>query len=154
MKGCIVRSTDITIKNIFEDISDIEKYNWLITNIECYPSDKSILKVFENDYCWISGDELSNLFQKEDFQWIWGVFSAFSYEVELKEIFKYKFPFADGYKGFWENPISIQHPFAKMELVVWDGAIILVISEDDKIVESIIRKDNQIEDLEVYNSRK
>ena len=88
MKGCIVRSTDITIKNIFEEFSDIEEYNWLITNIECYPSDKSILKAFENDYCWISGDKLSNLFQKEDFQWIWGVFSAFSYEVELKEIFR------------------------------------------------------------------
>ena len=69
-------------------------------------------------------------------------------------LFKYKFPFADGYKGFWMNPISIQHPLATMELVVWDGAIILVISEDDKIVESIIRKDNQIEDLEAYNSRK
>lgn len=89
MKGCIIKRTDASIRYIYEGISDVEKYNWLITDIECYPNDKSIIKILESEYCWISGDELFHLFQKEDFQWIWGVFSAFPYEVQLKEILNY-----------------------------------------------------------------
>ena len=37
-----------------------------------------------------------------------GVFSAFPKEIRLEEVLKYDYPYADGYKGFWENPIALQ----------------------------------------------
>lgn len=63
-----------------------------------------------------------------------GVFSAFPKEIRLEEVLKYDYPYADGYKGFWENPIALQHPLAVSEIVVWDGSLILVISKRVKLL--------------------
>lgn len=40
--------------------------------------------------------------------------------IKPEEVLKYDYPYADGYKGFWENPIALQHPLAVSEIVVWD----------------------------------
>lgn len=151
MRGCIIKDNEISIKNIYNCIQDVEKYNWLITNVECYPSEEGISKKFADEYCWMRGKDLLQLLYKEDFQWIWGVFSAFSNEVELEEVLKFDFPYADGYTGFWKNPVSIQHPLAKMEIVAWDGSLILVLSRENEIVESIIKNTRGAKDLETYN---
>ncbi len=151
MKGCIIKNDEISIKDICHCIEDVEKYNWLITNIECYPSDEEIAKTLDNEYCWIAGGDLVQLLDKEEFQWIWGVFSAFPKEIELKEVLKYDYPYADGYKGFWENPITVQHPLAISEIVAWDGLIILVISKNNQIVNTIMKKNDFAQDLEIYN---
>ena len=76
---------------------------------------------------------------------------AFSSEVELKEVLNYDFPYADGYTGFWKNPLSIQHPLAKMEIVFWDDSVILVISKENKTIETIMKKKVVAKDLEIYN---
>lgn len=55
----------------------MDKYNWLIINIECYSLDEDITRFIDNEYCWIEGKELLRLLEKEDLQWIWGVFSEF-----------------------------------------------------------------------------
>lgn len=151
MKGCIIKNEEISIMDIYDCIENVDKYNWLITDIECYPSDKKIMEILDGEYCWITGKDLLELLHKEDFQWVWGVFSAFSDEVKLNEILNYSFPYADGYKGFWENPISIQHPLAKMEVVVWDGLLILAISKEDKVIETFMKKKIEAKDLEMYN---
>ena len=129
----------------------MEKYNWLITNIECYPSDEEIAKTLDNEYCWIAGKDLVQLLDKEEFQWIWGVFSAFPKEIELNEVLKYSYPYADGYTGFWKNPITVQHPLAISEIVAWDGALILVIAKKNEIVNTIMKKNVLAQDLEKYN---
>ena len=85
MKGCIIKNDEISIKDICNIIGDVDNYNWLITNIECYPSDEEIVKILDNEYCWIEGKGLLDLLAKEEFQWIWGVFSAFSKEIRLEE---------------------------------------------------------------------
>lgn len=151
MKGCIIKNDEISIKDICNCIGDAEKYNWLITNIECYPSNEEISKVLDNEYCWISGRNLLQLLDTEDFQWIWGVFSAFPKEIELREVLKYNYPYADGYKGFWKNPISVQHPLAISEIVAWDGSIILVIAKKNEIVDMLMEKNSFAQDLETYN---
>ena len=151
MKGCIIKNEKISIRNIYECIENVDKYNWLITNIECYPNDEKIIEILAGEYCWIKGKDLLQLLHKEDFQWIWGVFSAFSEKVKLNEIINYSLPYADGYAGFWKNPISIQHPLAKMEIVAWDGSLILVISKENKIVETIVKEKVGAKDLEYYN---
>lgn len=151
MKGCIIKNRELSIAKIFDIIDGVEKYNWMITNIECCPNDEYIQKILKCPYCWISGRDLLNLLQKEDFQWIWGVFSAFPPQKKLGEVLNYNLPYADGYTGFWENPISIQHPLANTEIVAWDGEIILVISKEDSIIKKITDNIILIEDLELYN---
>lgn len=151
MKGCIIKNDQISIKDICNCIEDVDKYNWLITNIECYPSDEEIAKTLDNEYCWIAGRDLLQLLDKEEFQWIWGVFSAFPKEIGLKEVLKYNFPYADGYKGFWKNPITVQHPLAISEIVAWDGSIILVIAKKNEIVNTIMKKNVFAQDLAIYN---
>ena len=89
MKGCIIKNDEISIKDICNIIGDVDNYNWLITNIECYPSDEEIVKILNNEYCWIEGRSLLDLLAKEEFQWIWGVFSAFPKEIRLEEVLKY-----------------------------------------------------------------
>ncbi len=151
MKGCIIKNGEISIKHICNCIGDVEKYNWLITNIECYPSDEKIIKTLDNEYCWIAGRDLLQLLDKEEFQWIWGVFSAFPKEIELNKVLKYSYPYADGYKGFWEKTIIVQHPLAISEIVVWDGSLILVITKKNEIVNAIMKKNILAQDLEKYN---
>lgn len=71
--------------------------------------------------------------------------------MKLNEILNHSFPYADGYKGFWKNPISIQHSLVKMEVAVWDGSLILVISKEEKAIETIMKKKIKAKDLEIYN---
>ena len=74
------------------------EYNWLITDIEAYPQDNGELDklIRENDYLFLSTDELISMLEKNDFQWIWGVFSAIPKEYTKEEVLKYELPFADG----------------------------------------------------------
>ena len=80
-----------------------------------------------------------------------GGFSAFPKEIRLEEVLKYDYPYADGYKGFWKNPIALQHPLAVSEIVVWDGSLILVISQKSEVVNALIENNTFVQDLEKYN---
>lgn len=56
------------------------KYNWLITEIETNLSDNSELErlIEYKEYVFLSNDELLNILEKEDFQWMWGIFFCYS----------------------------------------------------------------------------
>ena len=126
-------------------------YNWLITGHECYPQNKMYAEMLSKKYCWITGDEFTEMLENEDFQWIWGVFSAFPKNIIKEDVLTYELPKADGYKELWQNPISIQHPFAEIEIIAWDSSMTVVISKNDDIVD-LLSKDYLItEDLEYYN---
>ena len=81
------------------------------------------------------------------------MFSGFHQNISKEEVLEYELPFADGYKGFWNNPISIQHPLADIELVCWDGNFFLLISKDDYIIEEFQKHFPLSEDLKIYNER-
>lgn len=128
----------------------IEQYNWLITDCECnyYPDSR-----IGNEYDWVTGNELLEIVSKHDIKFIWGVLSAFSKEIELDEILSHEFPYADGYTGFWENPISIQHPLAVIEIVPWDSSLMLIISKYTNVIDEFKSAFPLCEDLEKYNTR-
>lgn len=44
MKGCIIKNDETSIKEVFNCIKDVDKYNWLITNIKCHPLDEECNK--------------------------------------------------------------------------------------------------------------
>lgn len=151
MKGCIIENDETSLIEVLNCINDFNKYNCLITNIECYPLDEEISGILDDEYWWIEGKELLRLLKKEDFRWIWGVFSIFHKDVTLEAVLGYDYPYADGYTGFWENPIKVQHPLAISEIVAWDGLIILMISKNDEIVNTFMKRNVYAKDLEEYN---
>jgi len=133
---------------IFQGINNEQiKYNWLITNCECYPGNKKISDMFSKKYCWISGEQLTEIIYEEEFQFIWGVFSGFSKDISLEEVLKYDLPNADGQGGFWQNNVTIQHPLADIEIVAWDSSLTLFISKIDELVDNFRQSFPLSEDL-------
>lgn len=114
------------------------EYNWLITDIEAYPQDDGELDklISENDYLFLSTDELITMLEKEDFQWIWGVFSAIPKKYAKEEVLKYELPFADGnYDIYKEDIFVIQHPLADIEIVAEDSSSVFIVAKDDEIAD-------------------
>lgn len=132
-------------------LEDVKQYNWLITDCECnwYP-DK---RIGNDSYDWLSGEELIDIITKHDIQFIWAVFSAFPCDIPLEEVLKYDLPYADGFRGFWKNPVNIQHPMASIEIVPWDSGLVLFMSRDVQLVERFEHFFPESEDLEEYNRR-
>lgn len=152
MKAVVIQKGEkyfTLLKNIFQSINDIQReYNWLITGFECYPQKKEYAEKLSGKYCWITGDELTDMIEDEDFQWIWGVLSAFPKNLEKDNILKYKLPHAEGNTRIWQEPVSIQHPFAEIEIVAWDSSMTILISKNDDIIEKVKNNNTLAEDFE------
>lgn len=139
---------------IFKAIENKQtEYNWLISNCECYPHDKKLYELFSKEYIWIPGEQLTEVISKENFQFIWGVFSGFPKDITLEEVLKYDLSFDDGYGGFWVDDVIIQHPLANIEIVVWDSSMTLLISTYDELVEKFRSSFPLSEDLSARNTR-
>ena len=139
---------------VFQSIENRQMdYNWLITNCECYPQNEKINELFSQEYIWITGEQLTEIISKEDFQFIWGVFSGFTKEFTLEDVLKYDFPFADGYEGFWTDNVGIQHPLADIEIVAWDSSLTLFISKNEYLVQKFMEFFPFAKDLSVQNIR-
>lgn len=129
-------------------------YNRLLTDIVAYPETKEYQDLFSKQYCWLSGEELTNIIEEEDFQWIWGVLSGFDKSIDIKEILNHSLPYADGYEGFWKDLLSLQHPLASIEIVAWDSSLSLIISRDRQIINDFRLNFPLSEDLEIYNKKR
>lgn len=138
---------------VFDAIGNRQnEYNWLITNCECYPATQKFSEMLDKDYCWLSGDELTSIVNAEDFQWIWAVLSGFSKDIPLAKVLESPLPLADGYTGFWKNPVSIQHPLASIEIVPWDSSLTLLISNQKDLVDNFMKAFPLSENLQLYNA--
>lgn len=158
MKGVILdtisspHTTSTNINTIFKFIHRSQSScNWLITGFEGYPLPPRLQERAIGDAIWISGNELNEALSDKCYFGYWGVFSCFQKNILLEEIMHYSSPYADGYTGFWINPISIQHPLAHIELVLWDGYLILLISKDDCVIDSFQHAYPNAQDLAAYN---
>lgn len=137
---------------VFEAIKNKQKdYNWLITDIDCVP--QSIEECCTENYCWLTGEELSRIVSEDDGQWVWAVLSGFDKNIDLSEVLKYSKPYADGYKGFWKNPVSIQHPLAAIEIVAFDSSLTLFFSNQEDIVRDFLNFFPFSEELSAYNAK-
>ncbi|MBD5463352.1 MAG: DUF2691 family protein [Lachnospiraceae bacterium] len=155
MRGVVIEKGEkyVTFLNgLFASINGIQKkYNWLITGHECYPQNEKYVEILSEEYCWLTGDELTEMFENEDFQWIWGVFSAFPKEISKEKVLKFELPKAEGYGRVWQNPVCIQHPLAEIEIIAWDSSMTVFISKDDNIADLLKRNNILAEDVEKYN---
>lgn len=157
MKGALLEKGEeyyTYLRKIFIEMDNFQKnYNWLISDCEACPKRLGhVIRIHQSgEYAWISGEELTNIIKRDDFQWIWAVLSGFEKHVTLDEVKKYALPYADGYRGFWEENISIQHPLATIELVAWDSSCTLFISNDDDLVKKFRSVFPMSVDLEIHN---
>lgn len=142
------------MSKVFQAIDNAQlQYNWLITDCVCYPKNKEIEKLLNQEYCWLSGDELSAVIEQEDFQWIWGCLCGFSKDIDIDDVLKYPLPSAEDYAGYYQNPVSFQHPLSSVEIVPSDSSSTLVISNDKTIIDNYKKRYLKIEDLEVFNQK-
>ena len=142
------------LKKLFDSIANRQiEYNWLITDSICYPENPETDAMLREDYCWITGEDLTELVAQEDFQWIWAVLSGFDKTVELSDVLKYTLPSAEDYDGFWRKPISMQHPLAKIEIVPWDSSMTMIFSDDKGIIDNFREAYPFSEDIEEYIDR-
>lgn len=143
------------LSNIFPAIQNAQlDYNWLITDVEGNYTNQIEDTCNKQGYCWLTGDELTELVKAQDFQWIWGILSGIPKEYTLEDVLKHQpLPISDGYSGFWHNPISLQHPLAEVEIVPWDSSYTLLISKNEKIISDFRTAYPQSQDLTEYNNR-
>ena len=141
------------LKEIFDAISNKQmEYNWLITDSEIYTSVEELSRLETADYSFISGEELTEIVTNDDSQWIWGVLSGFDKCIPKEEILKYPLPKADGYPGFWKNPLTIQHELASIEIVPFDSYLVLLFSKEKEIVDCFRKAFPKSRDLSEYNT--
>ena len=118
------------MRKLFEAVGrETLKYNWLITDCECNPSDEILRKRLCAEYTLLSGEELTEILEREDFQWIWGVLSAIHKDATLDEILRYPLPSAERNSLFGVFP-SIAHPLAAAELVAFDSTYLYISTKD------------------------
>lgn len=156
MQGAILEKGEeyyTYMNKIFNAIENEQlKYNWLITNCDCYPKNVKFKNLFSNEYIWLTGKQLTDIVKEEDIQFVWAVFSGFSKDINLEDVLKYSFPLADGYEGFWTNDVGIQHPLADIEIVAWDSSLTLFISRNDSLVQRFRQSFNLSENLSLKNT--
>ena len=141
------------LKKLFEAIDNIQlNYKWLISYPQCYPCDKETSELLNGDYCILTGREFTDLVDKEDFQWIWGTFSAFDPSISDDKILNYKLPENDMYPGFWMNPLTMQHVLSKIEIVAFDSSCTLLLAKDLILPDTFYDFYPKAENFELYNS--
>ncbi len=155
MKGAILEKGEKSythLLSLFSALGNIQnEYNWLVTNCDIYYYSKLTKKLISGKYCWLSGEELTEIVEDYDLQWVWVVLSGFDKDIRLKEILEYPLPYVDGYTGFWKNPVSIQHPLASIEIAAFDSSGTIIISKEDAITTDFIKAFPLSEDLYGYN---
>lgn len=155
MKGIILhkgKKKYTYLKELFDYMDgEQKKYNWLITDYECYPTNETINEILSDDLCWISGEKLTEMVQEENFQWIWGYFLAFPKDILLEDVLKSKLPIANGNRSIWKNPITMSHSHAIIEMIAWDSCMTLIISRIDSLINTLAERIPFSEDLEKYN---
>ena len=141
------------LRKLFASMDNMQlHYKWLISYYECWPHDQSIKDLLlDKNHVILDGTELTGIAEREDFQWIWGTFSAFDKSVPDDEILKHTLPENDLYEGFWKLPLTIQHPLAKMEIVAFDSSYTLILTKDFSLLDVLRKAYPNAEDLAVIN---
>ena len=141
------------LQDVFSAIGPIQReYNWLVTDCDCNICNPVYEESYHRGYCWITGDELTEFAGTDKTQWLGAVFSGFEKDVPLEKILEHPLPVWE-HPGFWQNPLTLQHPLAQVEIVPWDACCILLLSKDREITERFLRSCPQSQDLAAYNDQ-
>ena len=140
MKGILLRGNALfgylNLNDIFCVLDDIPlQYNWLLSLYECNTYLPEI--PFGQEYAWIDGKNLLGLVQKNNIQFIWGVFSAFKKDIPLEEVLKYSLPDPEKPQKNSLNNTSFRHPLSEIEIAVEDSSSVFVMAKNEKLIDAI-----------------
>lgn len=140
------------LSGIFRAIGGRQKeYNWLITDAQIAAQSEELNLLSDGLPHFLSGGGLTELVEKDDGQWLFGVLSGFEKTIPPETILRFPLPYADGNPHFWVNPISLQHPLASVEIVPWDGTQVLLLSRRKELADSFRNAFPRCEDLKAHN---
>jgi len=146
--------SDTYLRGVFKALENKQKdYQWLISDIDCYPQNERFWRMTDQKYCWISGEELTEMIDEEDFQWVWATFSAFDPQTTLMEVLQYPLPECLNNYQFYIDYPQIQHPLAEMEIDAIDSSYTLFFSKDPRWAEKIMHEYPSSKDLQLKNQR-
>lgn len=117
---------------VIEALDPEKKYKWYITDFECFNM-HNISDIGNSQLIW-STDRFLKETKKDDFQWVWGVFSAIPKDVSDAEILKY-YPTCENDCTepayiYMDDAAIIQHPLARIEIVAEDSSSVFIVSDD------------------------
>ncbi|MGX5438207.1 hypothetical protein [Bacillus thuringiensis] len=138
MNFILYGSKHTVLASVFDSFQGREKeFNWLITDMEIVAhQEEKLIRDYpkmSHPIVWIAGEDLSNIVNKYNPQFIWGVLSAFDKSINIDINNLLVEPYANGNEGLWVPSPNIQHPQAKLEIVCWDSYVTLFFSKDEDI---------------------
>ena len=104
------------LKQILYDLELADKqYLWLISDFEACPRKEKYQElVYNNEYLLMNTNELVNMLEDEDFQWIWAGFSAIPITYSEEDILQFDLPcfwsVEEGMYNPCEDKPKLQHP--------------------------------------------
>ena len=105
---------------------DCKGFDWYLSDIET--------NGFDIQDGWYTGEELSQLIEENDIQFIWGVISAVK---KGNRPIVSNTPYADGNSDFWNIPnIKTQLSEALFEIVSWDSSATILIGLNDELTKN------------------
>lgn len=136
------------MKEVFNAIEDMQiNYNFLITDFEGYPESKEVEERLNRNYIWINGKELTKIVTEDDFQWVWGLLSAFPKKISIEEALKYPLPSTEENEKIWGLVPTIQNPLAEFEILAFDSSLVMITSKNNKIIEIFKKNETLAKDL-------
>lgn len=127
----------------------LKAYNWLVTDCVCNTVNRIADRIERMGYCWMTGDELVEFAKTDSTQFIGGVFSGFSKDTAPERVLEEELPVWEQ-PGFWYEPLNLQHPLARVELVPWDSTYVLALSRDKDVIDRFRAALPKSEDLTNY----
>lgn len=109
---------------IFEPLKDeIEKYNWIVTDLEFGFGGEDLPVDMEHDYFILSAADFKNLLGKNVQIW-WGIIIAIPIDIEI-QLDEDNLPCAEGNSLIWKNG-NLQYPGAEIEVICFDSSYTIV----------------------------
>ncbi|PJZ76315.1 hypothetical protein [Leptospira neocaledonica] len=129
---------------LFSAIPDLMEYTYFVSDLEHNGCEDPR---FQNSDFAISGTDLYEIVKEKEIQFIWGVFSAFKFSLNITE----PFPSADGNPSFWQGIPKPQAKGAEFEIVCWDSSYTLFIGVSEEIANSLKTLYPDIKNLDQEN---
>ena len=121
------------IKPIKEELKSL---NWILTNQEYTLldyKDKGVLGKLdhESEIIHFEGQELLDILESREIQFIWGVFCGTKKRIE--ELDQDKIPFADMNSEIWTKPDHFLLPDSEIEIICFDSSYTIIKFKDSEL---------------------
>jgi len=129
-------------------------FKWMLTNQDYIVLDyetKGLVNQldFGIDRIIFEGDELLEIIESREVQFIWGVFCAF--ENNVPKLDKDQLPFADCNSKIWSEPEKFFLQESKIEIICFDGTSTLIRFRDKDLENKFVSYFNEAITLEKKN---